>query len=169
MRKNLFFCVFLLVLIILTACSADNTKTSVSKVKTSERYESIDSLYNSSQYIVKGTVGKKIKDIEYGGVDFTITEINVNESIKGTTNSKISLLQTVTDLDPTVITKSNVLLFLEKYNGPIYENAYVCKGLGQGQFIIKDNNRVESSIKLNESMNNDITSKKDLIKYLKDK
>lgn len=56
-------------------------------------------------------------------------------------------------------------MFLEKYVGPIENEAYVIKGLYQGQYKIK-NNKIKGVNNLNKKLNDEIESYD--LKLLKD-
>jgi uncharacterized membrane protein len=102
--------------------------------------ENLDSLIEDSQLIVVAQVTAYQTIEEFQKVDFAFTQLIVKKTLKdnGLVGDKIALLQTVADFDPIVEAGSDVLLFLEKYEGPIpgAEGAYVCKGLYQGNYII---------------------------------
>ena len=86
--------------------------------------------------------GRRQKRQNFQNVNFETTKLNVQSVLKGDIKDgeRISLLQTVSDLDPTVAKGSTVLLFLEKYDGPVpgAEASFVCEGGYQGNYIISD-------------------------------
>lgn len=129
--------------------------------------ENVDELISESSLIVEGVATEKQNEIIYQTVSFVTTNIKIKEVIKGSLNGKeITLLQTKIIEDPLVKKGGHVLLFLEKYDGPIIKDAYVCKGLYQGNYNIDDNGVIINSIdlksynsKLSEDLNNNNTLK----------
>lgn len=102
---------------------------------------SINELSRDSQIIVRAEVGSSIDKLSFEGVDFTRTSIVVKEFLKGSINEQeISVLQTISVEDPQLIANTDVILFLEKYEGPITDdsNTFVCKGLYQGQYVVSN-------------------------------
>jgi hypothetical protein len=110
----------------------------VPHVKVSYYAKDSSELIKDSPVIVVAQVSNHQTQITYQGVDFVKTGVNVKQVLKGANlaGKEITLLQTVCDEDPTVEKGSTVLLFLEAYDGPVTENAYVCKGLYQGQYKV---------------------------------
>lgn len=75
----------------------------------------------------------------HGGVSFVRSKISVYEVLQGDIqpNEEIWLLQTKLKQDPIVRKGEQLLLFLEKYDGPVVqEDAYVSVGLYQGHYMI---------------------------------
>lgn len=147
--------------------------TSTADVKLSYYADSIDSLANDSQAILVGTATNKSQEITFEGVEFVTTEIKVDDVVKADNEigKTITLLQTKVEEDPIIEKGTQTLLFLDKYEGPIVEIAYVTKGLYQGQYKIKDKEiKINELIrKENSKLEADIKSKSDLIGSLKEK
>ena len=110
-------------------------------MKVSYQAEYINDLIKNSQLIIVAHVTNDQSKLAYGDVEFVITRLEVNSILNNTNfpEKEITLLQTVCEKDPTVAKDSTVLLFLEKYDGPVTDNAYVCTGLYQGQYELKGN------------------------------
>lgn len=111
-------------------------------LKIAYRADSVDQLIDDSQMVAVAHVTNIQKSLKYENVEFVKTQIEVKNLLKGSNNAEkiITILQTVSNDDPVLEKNSNVLLFLEKYEGPIIENAYVIKGLYQGHYKIHKNN-----------------------------
>lgn len=143
------------------------------ELKVHYQADNVDQLANDSQAIIVGTPTTNRKEILYDGVNFIATDVKVVNQIKSDTNlgDTITLLQTVADEDPDIRENGKSLLFLEKYEGPIIKNAYVCKGLYQGQYKVKDNDAViiNDINENNKELANEIRNKNNLIQELKDK
>lgn len=110
----------------------------VPHVKVSYYAKNSSDLTKDSQAVVIAQVTDHQTQLTYQGVDFVKTGVNVKKVLKGSdlAGKEITLLQTVCAEDPTVEKGSTVLLFLDTYDGPVTENAYVCKGLYQGQYKV---------------------------------
>jgi hypothetical protein len=74
-------------------------------------------------------------------------------------NDTIMLLQTNSYEDPIVEKGSKKILFLDKYEGPITEDAYVCKGLYQGNYSISEDNTISACGDFNDEIIKEITIK----------
>ena len=90
-------------------------------------------------------------------MDFAKTQIEVKSILKGAnfSETEITLLQTVCNSDPIVDKIGNVLLFLEKYIGPITDNAYVCKGHYQGHYKLNGDS-ISSSLSENAKLTSEM-------------
>lgn len=120
--------------------------------------DNLNALTKDSTCILLGHVLNDQTNITYGGVDFVTTKIQVNKVFKGmnSSNGEITLLQTKCAADPIVEKNTDTLLFLEKYEGPIVKDAYVCKGLSQGQYRISGNSILPSKKGMNSLLENEI-------------
>lgn len=119
------------------------------KAKVNFMAKNIDDLTNNSQVILEAVVKDKIKSINYVDVDFVETALNVNKIYKGAefvTGKEILLLQTMIEQDPLVVKGERVLLFLDKYSGPVTsDSTFVTKGLYQGHYKLSNNILVPSA------------------------
>lgn len=123
--------------------------TSPSCAKLTYMAENFDDLISNSSLIIEAVPTEKQEEITYLQTSFTTTNIKVKQVFKGTLNeNEITLLQTNIEDDPLVKKGGRVLLFLQKYDGPITKNAYVCKGLYQGNYDIDANGSLTSRIDL---------------------
>ena len=157
MKKIIFLVLTIGALLLINGCNTSEESSEKSskdknsnKVKLSKsyKYKTMEELANKSEYIVKTTIGKQKEKITEHGIEFIITEIIVDESLKGDLQKKINLIQTYSNADSIVKEGTKTLLYLENYIGPLANNVYVCVGLGEGQFIIKDT-KLKPSVKLN--------------------
>lgn len=127
--------------------------------------DDLDSLISDSPYIVVAQATGEQSEQKYQDVNFETTKLNVQSVLKGdiTAGEQISLLQTVSDNDPIVSKDSTVLLFLEKYNGPVpgAEASFVCKGGYQGNYIVS-NGEISPSKNSNKKLSEDIEKIKNL-------
>jgi len=110
-----------------------------SQVKLAYYAESADQLIEVAPSIIRGEAMGKRSTFAHGGVSFVRSKISVHEVLQGDiqANEEIWLLQTELKQDPIVRKGEQLLLFLEKYDGPVvHEDAYVSVGLYQGHYII---------------------------------
>jgi len=164
MKKTILFILSLCLLVgssIFVKYTIAKTKTPVAEAKVSYSSNNIKQLAKDSQLIITGTVGNDKNIITFHNIKFVISSLNVSDSLKGNilSNSKINILQTK-DLaeDPELQPNQKVLLFLEKYDGAITDNAYVIKGLYQGNYKI--NNGLIQTSKNNNVLGPQMNGKK---------
>jgi hypothetical protein len=146
---------------------------SLSHAKLDYYADNVDKLIVDSSLIIEGVVTKSQSNLSLEGVSFVQSKIIVKDVLKGdlVKGSEIYLLQTKIVEDPIVGKSDHVLLFLEKYSGPVTrEDAYVSKGLFQGHYKIKNDTELvpslaESNKKLSiEIKNNTLNQLKEKIK-----
>lgn len=118
----------------LMSCSLTDRLVDVEMV---DNYGSIDDLIKDSPIIVIGTVDSKNNEFIYGEVPFALTKFKVETIIRGAVSDTINILQTKTYMDPFLKKGDRMVLFLVQYEGPITKDAYVMKGLYQGQYKIE--------------------------------
>ncbi|WP_186673730.1 hypothetical protein [Sporosarcina sp. BP05] len=155
--------------VLITGCGLNNEKVaSISEV--TNKKNSVDEVSNDSngyEYVLFHNVST-IEDLAeispivltakgsgvsrefiYRDLSFYKTRVKVNDIFRDEFNDldndlEITILQNNGDMDPKVQNNETVLLFLEKYEGPIIEDAYVIIGMKQGQFKYNNNGRIMS-------------------------
>lgn len=128
--------------VVITAITILPNIRSTAHLKVDYIPRTIMDLQDNSDLIVVGTYIKVNKIIEDEGIKFYISELEINEIIQGKVEKKnVQLLQTYSYEDPLISNQNQVLLFLERYSGPLTndKDTYVCKGLGYGQYAVTDN------------------------------
>ncbi|MGE7828409.1 hypothetical protein [Paenibacillus sp. NPDC093718] len=116
-----------------------------------KEYESTIELKNDSLLIAEIMVTEG-ESLVYENVPFTISEVEVLNEYNGEIIEKsIKLLETGGIIDnkqfsingnPTLNRNDRALVFLQKYEGPIVDNAYVITGDYQGKFLLNSENEV---------------------------
>lgn len=149
--------------------SEETVSAPLAHTKISYSADSLEKLIKDTDIIIIANTTKEQQEFVYHELTFVKTKVKVKEVLKGNgfDNKEITVLQTKVFEDPVLEKNSNVLLFLHKYEGPVIDDAYVCKGLYQGQFKIK-NNIIIPSLADNEALRNDIEKVKN-IQSLKEK
>jgi hypothetical protein len=110
-----------------------------------ERFTTIEQLKDSSELIAKVEI-EKSDSFPYKHVVFTLSEAKLLHVYKGEVQNDetIKILETGGYKDGTEYTfegnkvfteKETAIVFLEKYEGPIVDHAYVIKGGYQGKFV----------------------------------
>lgn len=107
-------------------------------------YRSIDDLIKDSPFIVTGTVESVNDEFVVMGVSFALTKFKIVNSIRGEISGNINILQTKIAEDPFIMKGEKLMLFLERYEGPVAEDAYVMKGLFMGQYKIAGNTLIKN-------------------------
>lgn len=138
--------VILAVAAVILLLSSDVMRPSV---KLSEEFSTYEALIEHSPVVITATVVSDNKEFVYDDITFAITEVEVNDCVRGEVSSKtLRIMQTKAEEDPYLAKSTNVLLFLSEYKGPVAENVYVINGLYNGQFTIKDNTLYEAGLNL---------------------
>lgn len=141
MKKNILLGVSLSVLLLTSIVNIAIQKSAPKAEGKSPYYtENKDQLAKDSEIIVTGKVNSEKTTVTLHDVTFVITSFLVDSTVKGNIapNTKIDILQTKNlDIDPEIKSKDNMLLFLEKYTGPITDKeVYVIKGGEQGMYKV---------------------------------
>ena len=100
------------------------------------------------------------ESINYGDLIFTLSTNNVNKVYKGIEDMKtVSILETggigmlningkksevnlILEQNEVLKNKENVIVYLEKYEGPIAQDCYVILGVHQGKFKLNKTNKI---------------------------
>lgn len=107
-------------------------------VKPSADYLNDQDLLDKAQSIVEVSNVRKDHDIQYLGTDFVLYEVSVEDVVRGEDaliDQSIKILQTVSSRYPMLETDHNYLLFLDPYEGPIVDDAYVICGMSLGMLV----------------------------------
>lgn len=164
----IFFVVSLIIAI--TTTSMKVSKNKIAAVA-GEAYnaKSLEQLISDSPLIIVGDVVEEKESIKEDGIKYKVSKVNVDEILKGDillNSNNINLMQMDIPQDPAVEKGERVLLFLKQYKGKNYYDGYVCVGLGQGYYTIK-NEKVEPSSNLAYSLKKSIEEQKDVLEYIK--
>lgn len=106
-----------------------------------ESFRHIDDLATSSPIVIVGKVRSAPKPFTHQSVTFFESHIQVQRvyrDVNGQLKSAdtITLLQNDMEEDPLVKRDETVLLYLQRYEGPVMENAYRIVGLQLGHFKV---------------------------------
>ncbi|WP_214780299.1 hypothetical protein [Exiguobacterium sp. s22] len=112
-----------------------------SDLAVTESFRHIDDLATRSPVVIVGKVSSHPRSYEYHSVTFFESYIQVERvyrDVNGQLKSAdtITLLQNNMEEDPLVKRGETVLLYLQRYEGPVMENAYRIVGLQQGHFKV---------------------------------
>ncbi|WP_214744821.1 hypothetical protein [Exiguobacterium sp. s189] len=112
-----------------------------SDLAVTESFRHIDDLATRSPVVIVGKVSSHPRSFEYHSVTFFESDIHVQRVYRDVSHElkqtdTITLLQNDMEEDPLVRRGENVLLYLQKYEGPVIENAYRIVGLQQGHFKV---------------------------------
>lgn len=124
-----------------------------SDLAVTESFRHIDDLATRSPVVIVGKVNSHPRSFEYHSVTFFESDIHVQRVYRDVSHElkqtgTITLLQNDMEEDPLVRRGENVLLYLQKYEGPVIEHAYRIVGLQQGHFKV---NRVGTLTSVGES------------------
>lgn len=116
-----------------------------------DRFDSVDSLKSQSTLIALIEV-TNTRTYEYEDVPFTLSNAVIKKLYKNTdadknissinileTGGEIDKLNYVSDGNSVFKPSDEAIVFLEKYIGPVAEDAYVIKGAYQGKFKLSGN------------------------------
>lgn len=118
------------------------------RISIAESYNTIEELKGSAELIVEAEV-KSTKAVSAQGVPFTLSKALVVKSYKGDIQKGeyINILETGGAIDGQeyLIDENKVfqpgdktIVFLDKYEGPVTDDAFVILGVYQGKFLLKD-------------------------------
>ncbi|WP_214814013.1 hypothetical protein [Exiguobacterium sp. s196] len=112
-----------------------------SDLAVTESFRHIDDLATSSPIVIVGKVRSAPKPFTHQSVTFFESHIQVQRvyrDVNGQLKSAdtITLLQNDMEEDPLVKRDETVLLYLQRYEGPVMENAYRIVGLQLGHFKV---------------------------------
>ncbi|MBP2114659.1 hypothetical protein [Paenibacillus silagei] len=128
--------------------ASKSTKNVTMHFDLTESFDSADSLEKSAPVIAKVKVNTA-KSFDYGNIVFTLSDAEIQKIYKGnlTNNTAINILETGgTGEDGlnysvegnAVFSKGDeAIVYLEKYVGPVAEDAYVIKGVYEGKFRLE--------------------------------
>lgn len=122
-----------------------------------DKFTSVDALSQRAEYIVEISASN-VEPLVYGDVAFTLTNGKVEKVYKGELKeSTINILETggIKEVDingdkrkVNIVFEDNevfrpgqkAIVFIEKYKGPITDDAYVILGVFQGKFLLDGEN-----------------------------
>ncbi|MDA5561075.1 hypothetical protein PJK55_10055 [Exiguobacterium sp. MMG028] len=112
-----------------------------SDLAVTESFRHINDLATRSPVVIVGKVSSHPRSFEYHSVAFFESDIHVQSIYRDVSQElkqtdTITLLQNDMEEDSLVKVGENVLLYLQKYEGPVIENAYRIVGLQQGHFKV---------------------------------
>ncbi|WP_214694846.1 hypothetical protein [Exiguobacterium sp. s160] len=112
-----------------------------SDLAVTESFRHIDDLATRSPVVIVGKVSSHPRSFEYHSVTFFESDIHVQRVYRDVSHElkqtdTITLLQNDMEEDRLVRQGENVLLYLQKYEGPVIESAYRIVGLQQGHFKV---------------------------------
>ena len=112
-----------------------------SDLAVTESFRHIDDLATSSPIVIVGKVSSAPEPFTHQSVTFFESHIQVQRvyrDVNGQLKSAdtITLLQNDMEEDPLVKRDETVLLYLQRYEGPVMENAYRIVGLQLGHFKV---------------------------------
>ncbi|TVX94119.1 hypothetical protein [Paenibacillus agilis] len=105
-------------------------------------YNALEELAYDAELIIEAELTGKSKEIPFRSTRYKLTEVNVNKVMKGNIELKSNVIQLLEIASLSMDPHKNNILFLDKYEGPVANDAYVVVGLYQGRFKINDDNLV---------------------------
>ena len=159
MRKSSLIIFSLVLALIVAGCSSTkhDSETLDGPASVKERFETLSDLTDRATNIVEVSILDKAETVEYGQVFFTISQAKVLSSLKGdiTPNTEIRIIETGGSMPngqefkfngiPVVKKGEHLFLFVEKYVGPVAQNAYVPLGVYQGKFKVQGDNVIQQT------------------------
>ncbi|MCR8843495.1 hypothetical protein NQ117_07345 [Paenibacillus sp. SC116] len=149
--KNQFLTFILFVLIVATMSACGQKHSTAPKeveqpfygmVSVATHYMALEELAYDAEYIVEAEWTNKTERVNVSGANFELNDIKINKVLEGDpklAGQTIKIID-IGSLNSAPHTKS--VLFLNKYDGPITEEAYAVVGYYQGIFAIDDDNEV---------------------------
>ena len=101
-------------------------------------YDNLEQIIEATPNILQCKVKSKGTSFKYEDINFVKTDIQITDCLRSidgiTVGQTLSILQT--DGIDTLLEKGDAILYVEKYVGPVTNNAYVIVGYDYGQNII---------------------------------
>ncbi|MFC4101512.1 hypothetical protein [Paenibacillus xanthanilyticus] len=153
MRKAIYLLVLGLVVMTVAACSEKVQEGGPSQLET--YVTSLEELTAKASDIVEVEILDQQETIEYGGVVFTVSSAKVISTQKGplASGAIMNVLETGGVMSngqefkfngiPVAKKKEKLFLFLETYQGPITQDAYVPIGAYQGKFKVENDKVIQ--------------------------
>ena len=102
-------------------------------------YENLEQIIEITPNIIQCKVVSKNNVFQYDDIDFVKTDVEITDYIRNNDNftkgQKISILQTK-GANSLLVKDNDLILYIEKYKGPVTDNAYVILGSDYGQYIL---------------------------------
>lgn len=136
------------------------SKTFLASASTKISYyaDNVHSLTSDSSLVIVGNATDETNKYIFEEENLIKTKVKISKVLKGKFDEEnIQILQTVCDNDPRIAQGEEMILFLNKYDGPICDSCYVCVGLYQGHYKI-ENNKVIPSRNIDSPINREIRS-----------
>lgn len=136
------------------------SKTFLASASTKINYyaDNVHNLTHDSSLVIVGNATDETNKYIFEEENLIKTKVKISKVLKGQFGEEnIQILQTVSPNDPTIQPDEEVILFLNKYDGPICDNCYICVGLYQGHYKI-ENNKVIPSHNIDSSINREVRS-----------
>ncbi|CAM4494746.1 outer membrane murein-binding lipoprotein Lpp [Paenibacillus endophyticus] len=137
--------VLTVIVTVLSGCSEAEEKPSASSSDLADIYSSLDVLKADSEFVAEITLTGAFKALpEYEGANFSLTEVKVQEVIKGDERYNGQVISLI-GFAPLITTEKSdrFVLFLHRYEGPVLsEEAFVVSGVFQGKFRIDDKDKI---------------------------
>lgn len=140
MKKKLF--ILVLVLAAMTTYGENGQNLNYGNIDVRTHYQALEEISYDSELIVEVELTGKNQIIHYGNAEFNIIEAQVHNVIKGDRQLSSNFIPIIQIAAFSRNDHKNYLLFLEKYTGPITNDAYVNAGVYQGTFRIGKNNKL---------------------------
>lgn len=136
------------------------SKTFLASASTKISYyaDNVSSLTHDSTLVITGTATDETNKYIFEEENLIKTKVKITKVLKGRFDDEnIQILQIVCDNDPRIEPGEEVVLFMNKYDGPICDNCYICVGLYQGHYKI-ENNKIIPSRNIDSPINREIKS-----------
>lgn len=134
-----------LLMLVLSGCGKEDQAQATFSGDLAVIYSTLEEITNDSELVVEVRRTSIIEHLpEYGGANFSLTDVEVKEVIKGIGSHNGRIIR-IFSLDPANLTKEggDLVLFLHKYEGPVTsKEAYVISGVYQGKFEIDKNRKI---------------------------
>lgn len=159
------FLIFTLLMMVLTGCGKGVKAQSTSSADLSVIYSTLEEITDDSVLVAEANLTGAFEQIpEYEGANFTLTEAEVKEVIKGDESyvgRKIKIFEITSSNINRTKKSDRFVLFLHEYEGPVTsEEALVISGVYQGIFRIDEKEKIKYDA---AEFNGVVTFQKELI------
>ncbi|WP_166243371.1 hypothetical protein [Paenibacillus turpanensis] len=142
MRNKLIALLFVFGIVTLTACGTSLQQDQLGAAEQQKYYEALEDMADAASAIVEVELTGKSDTVKHREADFKITEATVKRVIKGDEQLKSTTVRILEVAAFGMDDHKRNVLFLEKYAGPVIDDAYIVAGVYQGKFKLDKDDKL---------------------------
>lgn len=164
MKKYLSITLIVIFMFNITGCSSIIKPQGSAKLAL--HFDNISEIAAEAQDIIECKITNEIEDFVYSDIEFIKTNVEVTDVLFGDQikkGDKISILQTNMQEKVNLPSNKDAILFIEKYEGPVTEDAYIILGEAFGYMEV-ENGKIKTHKEKGTSFASDVKTVNDVEK-----